>query len=452
MSASVYAEILSGGSRRVAESPVPRIIPPDCGELGLQALLYGGQLGVEWTTECGERVVVERFGEWNREAGPDFRGAVLHFSERGRVVGDIELDLHSRDWEGHGHSTNPAFADVALHIFYHREARRSFARDIGHRAVPQVCLATGGEPVRSTGNTGAPAFSGWEPGKVLPLLDAAGAYRLGLKRERYARVAALLGEDEALFQHLARTMGYKHNAIPFLLVAQRTTWQRARGGDGEALLFGLAGFLRAPSKGGRDADRASYERSLWERWWKHLAAEERLVLPAGMWCFAGVRPTNHPHRRMGALAALARNMRALAGAIKSADPDRFAETAGRIECPFWSTHYSLSSKAGIPHALVGADRLEDLLINVFLAALPAASAMGGGHLEALLRHRAPGRLGGSARSFFGPAWRTPMNLLQEQGLLQLREDFGSVPDPALFRQDLRERFCPDSTPHPDRLV
>src|SRR5215510_6592356 len=63
----------------------------------------------------GQRVQVLHPGFWNREAGPDFRSAVVQFGEEAPLIGDVEIDLQGTDWRAHGHDTNPNFAKVILH-------------------------------------------------------------------------------------------------------------------------------------------------------------------------------------------------------------------------------------------------------------------------------------------------------------------------------------------------
>ena len=103
------------------------------------------------------------------------------------------------------------------------------------------------------------------------------------------------GYDQALFQSLAVTLGYKENKLPFALLAQRLPLKvlRAESEASMALLLGLAGFLGTP---GADAPKEtrSYVRACWDHWWPQRSALERLVLSAGSWKLGGLRPANHP--------------------------------------------------------------------------------------------------------------------------------------------------------------
>src|SRR5205085_2259907 len=107
-------------------------------------------------------------------------------------------------------------------------------------------------------------------------------------------------------QAMADALGFKANRLPFTLLAQRLPLAllRAKGEDAEALLFGVAGFLDAPKLAALRKSARSYARSLWDRWWKYRDQFARLIVPAELWKISGARPLNHPHRRLGALAAL----------------------------------------------------------------------------------------------------------------------------------------------------
>ena len=70
-------------------------------ERHVQAIWYDAALRPKnLTTRRGSEVTVVSPGEWNLEAGPDFRNAVLEIGkERRRVVGDVEVHLCPSDWE-----------------------------------------------------------------------------------------------------------------------------------------------------------------------------------------------------------------------------------------------------------------------------------------------------------------------------------------------------------------
>jgi hypothetical protein len=418
-----YDQALRSITGRVAEPPAA---PDD--ELAWQARWFSGACGRRFTTTDGREVVIADFGEWNREAGPDFNHATV------RLAGDeshgaVEVDLEAAGWEQHGHATNPAYHHVVLHVIVRRPARRHFSRTADHRDVPQICLADHPDAVPEWDGSASA-----RPGRcVAPLRDLDPAQLADLiavaAHRRLERKAAVLGDmiaarepDAALYEALAITLGYKNNKLPFQLLAQRVPASLAARPRGEALLFGLACFLEKPDP---PAGPARAEASaLWRAWWKQRAACTRSILPRNAWHLAGLRPANHPLRRLGALAAIARRWKTVRAALESGDLEPLQQVLGSLTHPFWSYHTTFHSpRRKTPLALLGADRIREIHANL---ALPLAVANGrtpvwhelpAGPPNATLRVVA-------ARLFGGPLPRSlPRKLHIHQGLLQIYADF-----------------------------
>ena len=278
---------------------------------------------------------VVHFGIWNREPGPDFcRALVLIDGEK--FAGDIEIDQDARDWETHGHSQNPAYENVVLHLFFRRGQRRFFTRT----ARKQGCDA-GLSPLRRTSKQTEPSRDGaLDETRARKLVEAAASFRLRRKCEVFQRAARLRGHEEALFEAIAAAMGFKNNKIPFLLVAQRSSLARAKMEDGEALLFGLSGFLNAGhfdlgdrdargyltvfgSSGGRsetESVASSFPRTLGP-----IPPFDRRIIPIVAW--ARSRPPPAPSRRS---EGPSKEGKALISGIPSLDH------------PFWEKHSSLA--------------------------------------------------------------------------------------------------------------
>lgn len=397
-------------------------LPGGKSELEIQARLFAGEYGTRWTTSGGGSVEVISFGQWNREAGPDFKGARLRFGESGESTGDIELDLDARDWERHGHATNPAYDGVRLQLFVHQPPSAAFARTSDFREVPQACIEIEGQ---------APPLLRHVAGSVareaaLAMIEEAAEFRLRIKHAAHARAVTLHGAETALFHALAAGLGYKNNSIPFLLAAQRTGLRSAAGPDGEARLFGICGFLQPTTFDEAEPATRGYLKPLWDSWWGIRDGMARLVLPPSLWKFSGIRPSNHPHRRIGALASLSVRFSQLLSATRLGGRTGFEEFFESLSHPYWSHHWNLSAaKLDGGVALVGPDRVRDLLVNAFFPSLPLEKAreemlaLKGGTPSGRLR-KASEWLVGSVDSHLLRTAR------QQQGLLQLFADFGSL--------------------------
>lgn len=99
--------------------------------------------GATLRTERGEtyRVVFE--GRRGGGAGPDFRDAVLARGDGSQVYGDIELHLRPTGWRAHGHSDDPRYNGLALHVVLTRAVHDPTETTLASgRAVPLVVLGS----------------------------------------------------------------------------------------------------------------------------------------------------------------------------------------------------------------------------------------------------------------------------------------------------------------------
>ena len=346
-------------------------------ELELQALWFSGAFGREFRTTSGKSVRIVQFGEWNRGAGPDFFHAAVEIDGELRT-GPLELDPEAADWDAHGHAGNAAFQGVILHVVFRSDARRIFTRTVDHREVPQVVISEMqlsdalNRPQREVaiahpGRCVAP-LKGLPVGAIDRLLEEAATLRAGNKAARFLKTADAHGRDEALFQATAETLGYRGNSLPMRLLAQRVPLRllKAQPAAGEAVLFGTAGFLTSQMHELVPCETRDYLRDLWNAWWKNRADFEVSTDRSIPWKTYGQRPANHPHRRIGALAALAKvwpqyRKLALARPFQAKPLIDFLQT---LEHEFWLHHHTLTSSASVQRvALFGRTQALELIAN-----------------------------------------------------------------------------------------
>ncbi|MGD0745418.1 MAG: DUF2851 family protein [Verrucomicrobiota bacterium] len=295
------------------------------------------------------------------EGGPDFRGAVIQFGDDAPRSGDVEVDLRASGWHAHGHDRNPDFQNVILHVIWDDVgAGASACRD--DRASNKLKLELQPSPPRLavSNKLDAPLaeLGLWletESPRALPenlrgrcsptlrelngpqaaeLLRAAARVRFQAKAAQFHARARHAGWDQALWEGLFRALGYKHNVWPMQNLAEsRLRWSVAWASrpcderqkhTGEtpvpllvlqARLLGISGLLpaelprRRPVCRGFGAASArpqtgndDYVRKLWDCWWREREEFSDCLLPRGVWKFHGLRPANHPRRRL-ALAA-----------------------------------------------------------------------------------------------------------------------------------------------------
>jgi hypothetical protein len=402
----------------------------------------------------GQPVRVLHPGFHNLEGGPDFRQAMVQFGEASPRTGDVEVDVRPGGWRAHGHDRNEAFRNVILHVSWDDE------RPIAG-APPLLCLrhcldSSLADLSLWLGADLGPGFAELARGKCcaplrnLPerelaeLLRQAAHVRLRSKAARFEARARQVGWEQALWEGLFRALGYKHNVWPMQRLGElRSRWFVAgqQPCPVQARLLGLSGLLPAELTDGR-AGNDRYLRQIWDLWWREQDAFSDVVLPSKAWRLHGLRPANHPHRRLALAAGWS------AGTPLSARLEAWcaaplnARTMGpallralQVEMDeFWGWHWTLRSKRfKTPKPLLGATRVADLAMNVVIPWLWTRALEGrnvqvqqsleGRYFEwpaaadnSVLRLARERLLGGrSARSFSRAA--------DQQGLIQLVHDF-----------------------------
>ena len=267
-------------------------------ERHVQAIWYDASLRPRrLLTRRGEAVSVVSPGEWNLEAGPDFRRAVLEVGpSRRRVVGDVEVHLAPSDWDLHGHGSDPRYRNVVAHVTWgcgpvpdslptgaisiwlgrFVTANHSFAPEqIDLDAYPFARLPLDGRPCEQR-------FA-HDPERVRAVLAAAGRHRLRVKAKRLAGrlgerawrggapeadAAARRARRQVFYEEVMAALGYKRNEAAFRRVAERVP------------------LAELPE--GREA------------------AETALLVAGGFesWDRAGLRPQNAPERRLANAAGV----------------------------------------------------------------------------------------------------------------------------------------------------
>lgn len=349
-------------------------LPP---ELELQALWFSGALGRDFRTQRGQMVRIVQFGGWNRSAGPDFSQVAVEID--GHVhTGSLELDPQSGCWKSHGHAGNPAFNDVVLHVVFQAGMHQEKILTSDGREVPQVLITD--IQLADALNRPQREVAISHPGRcVFPLkrisnaaverlLCEAAQHRAGLKAIRWLRVEQAHGRDQALFHATAETLGYRGNQLSMKLLAQRaplSMLQRDKEGF-ESLLFGIAGFLNPYLHELARPDTQDYLRHLWDDWWQRRTAHELPSERAIEWKTGNQRPANHPHRRVGALAALVpvwAQYRKLALAAPF-EVKPLIDFLQGVDHDFWSHRHTLGSVATEGRvALIGRAQAIELVAN-----------------------------------------------------------------------------------------
>ena len=345
-------------------------LPHHINEIEAQSLWMAGLLGTEGETLRHGKVRIIDFGEWNRSAGPDFQQAEIELNGT-RIRGDIELDPTAQDWEHHGHGANPAYNNVVLHVTLSAPPQGWYTRDSLHRDIPiftispALLAAAYGKPKaqHDSAELCSKPLSLMSAEKIASFLKAAAAYRMLRKRRLFRIKAQHIGESQAWYESLAETLGYKVNKHPMQMLARRAPLKEL-GHHAESILFGTAGFLVPilPEQAGDDTRQ--YHRSVWDAWWAQRAQFELGEGRNIQWQYAPIRPVNHPHRRVAALAQIVKQWKQFEPLFNAAEATKLCNKLTALSHPYWDIHYTLASaRLNKKTALIGSSRARDFLIN-----------------------------------------------------------------------------------------
>jgi hypothetical protein len=468
--ANFYAEwrVRSGVAQLLREdtdSPPERLLQA----IWLHQRLQRDQL----KTLDGQGVRVLHPGFHNLEGGPDFRGAVIQLGQESPRSGDVEVDLRSSGWRAHGHDRNPAFKNVILHVIWESERpavgappvmllRQALDAPLGELSLWLGSEAAQAWPESLRGQCCAPLRELPAP-KLQELLHQAAQVRLQSKAAQFQARARQAGWEQGLWEGLFRALGYKHNVWPMQCLAElRPRWSdhQREALALQARLLGISGLLPVEltrSQAGADG----YLRQVWDLWWRERDSFSDCMLPRDLWRFHGLRPANHPQRRL-ALASRWSVEGDLAAKLESwcarDVPDKalaksLLQTLQAGPDDFWSWHCTFrSARFKKAQPLLGGTRVTDLAANVILPWLWIRALEGKNQaLQQTIERRYlawPPAEDNSVlrlarqRLLGGPSARVLSGAAAQQGLIQIVRDYcehsNAVCDNCKFPELVRE--------------
>ncbi len=349
-------------------------------------------------------------GTLNPDSGPDFLQAVLSFGPGKRLRGDVEMHVRPADWQRHGHTRDPRYNDVVLHVVMWHDEKIPAVQKQNGQYIPTLVLSEhlqqGLNRIRKQyrRRLEVPAPAGYpcqslmkrlSVERVHALLDRKGADRFRQKAAAISRRMKQVSAEQALYESAMRAAGYVRNTAACQALARRLPLAMIRtlvgtgGGhrivDLQALLFGVAGLLpsqRLASCG--EIPDEPYVREIEARW----AAFRRSVPVRSMqehdWLFFRLRPFNFPTVRLAAMsyfiaAGLQDGLDTLiAGPMHSGTGGgpvallrqiarRFEEMTSPAPGDYWLKHTVFGEPSRTRRtALIGRDRQRGMIVDVVL--------------------------------------------------------------------------------------
>lgn len=324
-------------------------------------------------TVDGKKLEILSPGKRNSNSGPDFFNARIKIDDT-EWAGNVEIHKKASDWYKHNHHNDEAYNNVVLHVV--EDADERIERKNGE-TVP-VFILNYAEQYKNNyqrllqTKTWIPCEQDFH--KVNPVVLQLGFNRLMIERleNKTAEIEKKLAENnhdwnETFYQYLAKSFGFKVNALPFELLAKAIPLNilakhKNNSFQLEALLFGVSGLLNEELVGD------DYYLKLREEFSFLFKKYNLKTVEAHLWKFMRLRPVNFPTIRISQFAALIHRSHGLFSKITDISDLNELKNLFRVKASaYWESHYKFNkvSERKISKEL-GEDSVNMLLINVII--------------------------------------------------------------------------------------
>ena len=331
-------------------------------------------------TASNQGLEIKKVGHKNFKAGPDFKEAYT-IIEGIHWFGSVEIHVRSSDWIKHGHSGDPNYENVILHVVYEYD-KPIYGTD--GQEIPTLALKGLIKPGLLKRYEELVNNEGFVPcansiRKVRSITRLSMLERVVIERLERKSLAidqilhqSMNDWEETAYQWLAQSLGFKVNSNNMFVLAQsvpvRTLLKHQSAFQVEALLFGASGLLNVDFKD--EYPNRLKEEYLFLR--KKYGIQERLSY--NQWHFSGARPTNFPTIRIAQLAALIHEHQNLFSLFTEFDKPQELKTAFEVSVSdYWKSHYNFQTRSNKTLGKFNASNVQHIIINVSVLLLVALS-------------------------------------------------------------------------------
>lgn len=327
-------------------------------------------------TEDGMKLQILKPGLFNTNQGPDFLEAQIKLNDT-IWIGNIEIHVKASDWQLHGHSSDPKYSNVILHVVWENDMEIELNGSVIPAIEMQPLVAT---TMLDNYNHLMQQHRFVSCSSHLPALSDIAwiSWKERLIAERLMRKSASIINlvaksnnhwEETFWWLLSRNFGIKINAdlfeeiattIPLNVLAKH----KNRIQQLEALLFGQAGLLN------EQHDDEYY--ILLQREYKLLAKKFNLQPASRRPDFLRMRPANFPTVRLAQLAMLIQHSNHLFSKILHAKNCRELYSLLDVTAnDYWHYHYRFGEETAYHPKTIGKTMAENILINTMIPVLYA---------------------------------------------------------------------------------
>jgi hypothetical protein len=330
-------------------------------------------------TFSGKKLQINKPGNHNVHAGPDFEAASLRINNID-WFGNVEVHIASSDWETHNHQNDKAYNNVVLHVVYHYDSEVQRADG----TIPETLVL---KPLikesillnyrdimtnmhwipceRLIGEVDRFYINHWLSGVLVERLIQKSAYVFHLLDQYQGNW------EEVCYIISARSFGFKTNSDAFEMLARSLpqgliSKNRNNKLTIEALLFGQSGLLE-------DLDIEEDYPMLLKKEYDYLKELYSLKkMDKHIWRFLRMRPAGFPSMRIAQFAAFCHSNDHLFSRIIEVE-DLTLHDKWLSNLPvndFWRSYYHFNNKSKKLHGnQLGQQAKHSILLNVISVVL-----------------------------------------------------------------------------------
>lgn len=316
-------------------------------------------------------------GNHNQDSGPDFEEARIKIDSI-EWAGQVEIHLHSSDWNHHNHQHDPAYKNVILHVVWkHDKEIQLNGAKIPTLELKSIVDPTLIEKYKKHVQSTQEILCANQLMEVSPLTKRSMLDRTLVERleEKADRILSHLKNntndwEDATYRTLAANFGFATNKEAFIRLTELLPFTKLKKAlqdeqSTEALLFGQAGFL--------DVQKDEYQSAL-KSTYDFLRKKFDLVEPmvSAQWKFGRLRPGNFPSVRLAQLASLLHHQPRLFTVLTTTENTKeLRKQLCPTLNPYWQRHYDFGKEREKAIEHFGQTTFENILINTVAPLLAA---------------------------------------------------------------------------------
>lgn len=323
-------------------------------------------------------------GRRSNEWGCDFQDAIFSLDGE-RIIGDVEIHVEAKDWYIHRHNRDEKYSRVRLHVVWSNSDKLEITDCNGRKILTIVLEPYFREllPLTTAGISSLQAqiclhalnFKLKER-RLYEILLHLGIQKFEEKAQTIREQFYETGLDQTLYSCVAHGLGYSRNSLLFDKLTSYITIKAITSQNSinyefiKSILLGTCGFL--PSQRNISICNEYLQRleSIW------FDSGYTKLIDYYDWNFRGVRPSNYPVRRVVALSYFALNLvncnlsENLLDALIDSGIHGVRSLMHKYlnyeQEKYWTYHYDFNCNMQKETALVGASRIDDIIINIIL--------------------------------------------------------------------------------------